>query len=204
MPTKSWFKDRLRDPFLKKAHAEQYRSRAAYKLKEIIEKYAILGRNSKVLDLGAAPGSWSQVALQEVGPRGLVVGIDLLSIDPIEGCRLMQGDIRESLVRQELISQAPQGYDAVISDMAPNTTGIHHADTAFSVELVQIALEMCSSCLKKNGNFVAKVFEGGEYRDLLMKIKARFEFAKSFNPKASLTRSREVYVVAKGFKGRET
>jgi 23S rRNA (uridine2552-2'-O)-methyltransferase len=201
MPVKEWFKKRLNDPYLRKARAENYRSRAAYKLKEINDKYHLFGKGSRVLDLGAAPGSWSQIVHETVGEQGLVVGIDLLEIVPIDGVHFFHGDIRDPAIQDRVDEiMGSRLFDAVISDMAPDTTGIHHADTEHSADLVHLVLDQCDLWLKPGGAFVAKVFEGAEFKDLHQRIKSRFEFAKSFNPKASLTRSREVYVVATGWK----
>lgn len=200
MATPRWFQQRLRDPFLQKAHRENFRSRAAYKLQEIAEKYKLLRPGAHVLDLGAAPGSWTQVAIQTVGAKGLVVGIDLLAIDPIEGAHLIQGDIRDPKKQEEIKGLSKRPFDLILSDMAPNTTGVHHADTANSVELVQLALELSHTWLRPGGSFVAKLFEGAEYKELHTFAKSLFGFAKSFKPKASLAASREIYLVCQEFK----
>lgn len=200
MATPRWFQQRLRDPFLQKAHRENYRSRAAYKLQEIAEKYKLLKPGSHVLDLGAAPGSWTQVVVQVVGAKGLVVGIDLLEVEPIEGAHLIQGDIRDPKKQEEIRALSKRPFDLILSDMAPNTTGVHHADTANSVELVQLALELANTWLRPGGAFVAKLFEGAEYKELHTFAKSRFGFAKSFKPKASLAASREIYLVCQDFK----
>ncbi|HOY68966.1 MAG TPA: RlmE family RNA methyltransferase [Candidatus Ozemobacteraceae bacterium] len=203
MAVKAWFKDRLNDPWLRKARQEQFRSRAAYKLEEINRKYNLLKPGMKVLDLGAAPGSWTQMALSCLKGKGLVVGIDLLPIDPIEGAVLIRGDIR-SEESQRLIADAVKGqFDIILSDMAPDTTGIHHADTSNSAALVQLAIDLCDRWLKPGGSFVAKVFEGAEYKELHAHAKRLFEFAKSVNPEASLSRSREVYLVGTGFRKKQ-
>jgi len=200
MATPRWFQQRLRDPFLQKAHRENFRSRAAYKLQEIAEKYKLLRPGSHVLDLGAAPGSWTQVAMQAVGSKGLVVGIDLLAIEPVDGAHLIQGDIRDPKKQEEIKALSKRPFDLILSDMAPNTTGVHHADTANSVELVQLALELAHTWLKPGGSFVAKLFEGAEYKELHTLAKSLFGFAKSFKPKASLAQSREIYLVCQDFK----
>ena len=201
MPNKAWFKQRLKDPYLLKSRQDHYRSRAAYKLIEIIDKYNLIKSGNMILDLGAAPGSWSQIAAGRTGRKGGVLAVDLLQIKPIEGVSILQGDIRSGEIQGQIAEFATKGFDLVISDMAPDTTGRHHADTDNSVELVNIALELCLDHLKQKGSFVAKVFEGAEFKKLHQRIKSMFEFAKSFNPKASLARSREVYIVATGFNG---
>ncbi|HOT27748.1 MAG TPA: RlmE family RNA methyltransferase [Candidatus Ozemobacteraceae bacterium] len=198
---KAWFKDRLNDPWLRKARQEQFRSRAAYKLEEIHRKYKLLKPGMKILDLGAAPGSWTQMALHCLNGKGLVVAIDLLPIDPIEGAIILQGDIRAEESQKKIADAAKGKFDVILSDMAPDTTGIHHADTSNSAALVTLALDLCAKWLKPGGSFVAKVFEGSEYKDLHSEAKKKFEFLKSVNPEASLTRSREVYLVGTGFKG---
>ncbi len=204
MTVKAWFKDRLNDPWLRKARQEQFRSRAAYKLEEINRKYKLLKPGMKILDLGAAPGSWSQMALHCMNGKGLVVAIDLLPVEPIEGAVIIRGDIRAD-ESQKLIGEAFKGkFDVILSDMAPDTTGIHHADTSNSAALVTLALELCGKWLKPGGSFVAKVFEGSEYKDLHAHAKKLFEFAKSVNPEASLARSREVYLVGTGYKNVST
>ncbi len=202
MANKAWFQQRLRDPFLQRAHRENYRSRAAYKLLEIQEKHRILAAGNRVLDLGCAPGSWTQVVAKIVGAKGVVIGIDLLDTEPVEGATLVRGDFTDMRIRTDLLARfGGKKCDAVLSDMAPNTTGIHHADTERSRELVDLALSTAIEMLKPGGHFVAKVFEGPEYRELLMRAKKAFEFAKSFAPEASLKHSREIFLVAKGFRG---
>lgn len=200
MAVKAWFKDRLNDPWLRKARQEQFRSRAAYKLDEIHRKYKILKPGMKVLDLGAAPGSWTQIALSSMNGKGLVVAIDLLPIEPIEGAVILQGDIRSEESQKRIAEIVKGKFDVILSDMAPDTTGIHHADTSNSAVLVALALDLCGRWLKPGGSFVAKVFEGSEYKELHAQAKKHFDFLKSVNPEASLSRSREVYLVGTGYK----
>lgn len=200
MPNPGWFKNRLQDPFFRKAHRENYRSRAVYKLQEIQEKYQLIRSGQKVLDLGAAPGSWTQYAVQEAGKNGKVIGIDLLPIQPLDGASLLEGDVRDPVMQEQLRAFAPKGFDLILSDMAPNTTGVHHADASNSVELVHLALDLCKLWLKPGGSFVAKVFEGTDFKELHERFKKLFGFAKSFKPKASLAASRETYLVGREFK----
>lgn len=202
MAAKAWFKNRLNDHYLHKARAEAFRSRAAYKLEEIDQKYKLLRPGAKILDLGAAPGSWSQYALRQTGGKAKIIAIDLLEISPIEGVTIIQGDIRDPEKQKQIIELAPKGLDLILSDMAPDTTGVHHADTENSALLVHLALDIAEKLLKPGGAFVAKVFEGSEYKSLLDRTKKLFAFAKSFNPKASLNRSRELFLVAREFKGK--
>ncbi len=201
MPNPTWFRKRLHDPFLKKAHREDLRSRAAYKLQEIAEKYKLIHSYSKVLDLGCAPGSWTQMVRRFLGPKGQVVGIDLLAVAPVAGATLLQGDITDPAMQAAIERLCPGGFDLILSDMAPNTTGIHHADTARSAELAGLVLDLCGRWLKPGGACLAKVFEGAEYPALRQRAKAMFGFAKTVTPEASLARSREVYLLGTGFRG---
>lgn len=200
---KAWFKDRLNDHYLQKSRVDDYRSRAAYKLEEIDQKYKLIKPGMKILDLGAAPGSWTQYALRKVNGKAKIVAIDLLEIAPIEGAIILQGDIRDPQKQAQIIELAPNGLDLILSDMAPDTTGVHFADTENSALLVHLALDIAEKLLRQGGNFVAKVFEGAEYQQLLQRTRKLFGFAKSFNPKASLTRSREIFLVAMDFKPRK-
>ncbi|MFZ2961509.1 MAG: RlmE family RNA methyltransferase [Candidatus Ozemobacteraceae bacterium] len=201
MSNKDWFQQRLRDPFFLKAHRDKFRSRAAYKLKEILEKYRFIKPGNAVLDLGAAPGSWTQVALTATGKSGLVVGIDLLAMEELEGARLLKGDIRDPEMQREIKELAPHGFHCILSDMAPNTTGVHHADTSNSAELIHLALDLCAVWLRFGGSFTAKIFEGAEYKELHMRASRLFGFAKSYKPKASLAKSREIYLVCQEYRG---
>lgn len=197
---KAWFKNRLNDHYLQKSRADDYRSRAAYKLEEIDQKYRLIKPGMKILDLGAAPGSWTQYALRKVSGKAKIIAIDLLEIAPIEGAVILQGDIRDQQKQAQIIELAPNGLDMILSDMAPDTTGVHYADTENSAMLVHLALDIAEKLLKPGGSFVAKVFEGAEYQQLLQRARKLFGFAKSFNPKASLNRSRELFLVAQNFK----
>lgn len=197
---KAWFKERLNDHFLHKARADSFRSRAAYKLEEIDTKYKLIKPGHKILDLGAAPGSWSQYAMRKVAGKAKIIAIDLLEIDPIEGVTILQGDIRDAANQAKIVELAAGKLDIILSDMAPDTTGVHYADTENSALLVHLALDIVQKLLKPGGSFVAKVFEGAEYHDLLQRARKLFGFAKSFNPKASLNRSRELFLVAQDYK----
>ncbi|MBF0410439.1 MAG: RlmE family RNA methyltransferase [Candidatus Riflebacteria bacterium] len=200
MPDNNWFKKRVNDTYLKKAHKENYRSRAAYKLKEIVEKYDLFKNVHRVLDAGAAPGSWTQVAVEELsGKSAKIVAVDLIPMESIEGAIIIQGDIRDNKIQAEITSAAGGLFEVIISDMAPNTSGVHHADSGNSIELVATLLKLSPFWLKPGGSFAAKVFEGPEYKDLQTIAKSMFEFVKSFKPKASLSSSREIYLVCKNF-----
>jgi 23S rRNA (uridine2552-2'-O)-methyltransferase len=190
----------LHDQFFRKAKAEGYLARSAYKLQEINERKRLLGPGDKVLDLGCAPGAWLQVAAEIVGPRGLVVGIDLQevrqSIAPT--VTTIVGDIYKT-DPAALIAPAGSLYDAVLSDMAPSTSG--HGDHFLSVRLCRRVLDLLPALLKPGGNLTMKVFEGEEYAALLRETLALFRDARGFKPKASREVSSEMYIVAHGFKG---
>jgi 23S rRNA (uridine2552-2'-O)-methyltransferase len=189
----------LHDPYFKKAKAEGYLARSAYKLKEINERARLFGAGSRVLDLGCAPGAWLQVAGEIVGPRGVVVGIDLQEVRESLGPNLhtIQGDIYATEAAA-LSGESGALFDAVLSDMAPSTSG--HGDHFLSVRLCRRALELLPSLLKPGGNLTMKVFEGEEYMALLAETQRLFREAKGFKPKASREVSREMYIVAHGFR----
>jgi 23S rRNA (uridine2552-2'-O)-methyltransferase len=189
----------LHDPFFKKAKAEGYLARSAYKLKEIIERKRLFGSGARILDLGCAPGAWLQVAAETVGPKGLVIGIDLQEVrEPIaENVHTLVGDIYKT-GPAALTGESGQPFDAVLSDMAPSTSG--HGDHFLSVRLCRRVLEMLPALLRRGGNFTMKVFEGEEYPALLGETAAMFREARGFKPKASREVSREIYIVATGFK----
>lgn len=200
MSNKAWFKKRLEDPYLKKAQQEGYRSRAAYKLEEIDKKYKLIKPGQKILDAGAAPGSWCEYAINKTKQKATIIAIDLLEIEPIKNVKIIKGDICDKNKQSQIKELAAGKLDLILSDMAPDTTGIHHADTESSTQLVHTLLDLAQLTLKNKGSFVAKVFEGAEYSQLLKRAKQMFTFAKSFSPKASLKQSRELYLVAIDFK----
>ncbi len=189
----------LHDQFFRMAKAEGYLARSAYKLQEINERKHLFGPGARVLDLGCAPGAWLQIAAEIVGPRGLVVGIDLKEIREVIGpnVTILRGDIYKT---QPATLTGPAGglFDAVVSDMAPDTTG--HGDHFLSMRLCRRALELLPSLLKPGGNFVMKAFEGEEYGALLQEAAAHFRLVKGFKPKASREISVEMYVVGHGFR----
>ena len=203
MSNKAWYKNRLNDHYLKKSRQDNYRSRAVYKLEEIDNKYKILKKGMSVLDLGAAPGSWSQYVVNKLSGHAKIIAIDLLPIEPIKNVFVIEGDIRDKENQNTIVSKANGKVDVILSDMAPDTTGVHFADTENSFFLVNLALDIAEKLLKPGGHFVAKVFEGSEYKSLLTRAKQMFTFAKSFHPKASLSRSREIFLVAQNYKKNE-
>jgi 23S rRNA (uridine2552-2'-O)-methyltransferase len=190
-------KDVKEEFYTRKAREENYPARSVYKLKEINEKYKIIKPGDKVLDLGCAPGSWLLYISEKVGEKGMVVGVDLRSINIPEKKNIIfiKKDILE-LETQKLKIK----YNAVVSDLAPNTSGIDFADVEESLELSEEALEIAKKVLVSGGNFVCKILEGEGINDFFKKIKSGFEFCKRFRPKATRRESREIYIVAKNFK----
>jgi 23S rRNA (uridine2552-2'-O)-methyltransferase len=189
----------LHDQFFRKAKEEGYLARSAYKLLEINERKKLFGPGARVLDLGCAPGAWVQVALELVGPRGVVVGIDLKEVRErfADNAHVLRGDIYATPA-EELTGESGVKFDAVLSDMAPDTTG--HGDHFLSVRLCRRVLELLPGLLKPGGSLVMKVFEGEEYPALLRETAAVFRAAKGFKPKASRDVSREMYVVGEGYR----
>jgi len=187
-----------KDGYYRKAKKEGYRSRAIYKLKQIDEKFYIFNPGDVVVDLGAAPGSWSEYAVEVVG-RGNVVAIDLERMRDIEGVSTYQGDLTDDEVLNRL-SIIAGDVDVVISDMAPNISGNYSMDHARSVYLSQRALKFCDMSLKEGGNFVVKIFQGEDFKNFLEDVKSQFSFVKAHSPKASRESSSEMYIIGKGFK----
>ena len=200
-----WLQRQLNDPYVARARAEGYRSRAAYKIKELDERYKLFRKGQRVVDLGAAPGGWSQVAAPIVGSTDahpLIVGIDYLDMDPIPGVILLKKDFNDEDAPQALID-ALGGHkaDLVLSDMAAPTTGHRATDHIRVVQLVELAADFAVRVLAPGGAFVAKVFQGGTEHQLLGLLKQHFTTTMHAKPKASRAESAETYLVAKGFKG---
>ena len=199
--SRRWLDRHFRDEFVKRAQREGYRARAAYKLLEIQEKDHLLKRGIRVVDLGAAPGGWAQVAQEIVGDSGQVVGLDLLPIAPLPGVTFIQGDFRENGPLEQLreaLGDAP--VDLVLSDMAPNVSGMPAVDQPRAIYLCELALEFCRETLKPGGSLVVKLFQGAGFDDYLRELRCAFKRVASRKPKASRPKSREVYLVAQGFK----
>jgi 23S rRNA (uridine2552-2'-O)-methyltransferase len=199
-----WLERQLNDPYVARAKAEGYRSRAAYKLLEIDARYHILKRGQKVVDLGAAPGGWSQIAAAKVGATdgaGKVFGIDLLPIDPIPGVDFRQLDFLAPEAPQILTEWLGGPADVVLSDMAGNTTGHRKTDHLRIVGLVELAAQFATEILAPGGTFIAKVLQGGTETSLLATLKRQFAEVKHVKPKASRADSSELYVLATGFRG---
>ncbi len=196
-----WLEEHVNDPYVKQAQIDGYRARAAYKLLELNEKDKLIRSGSLVVDLGSAPGSWSQIAGRLVGVKGRVVASDILPMDSLENVDFIQGDFTEEAVFNQIMDLlGDRKADVVISDMAPNISGVDVADQAASMYLVELALDMARQVLKPKGDFVAKVFQGDGFDDYVKDARTSFEKVVIRKPNASRPRSREVYVVGKGFK----
>lgn len=182
------------DAFQKRARREGYRSRSVYKLMDIQKRSNIFRKDDTVLDLGAAPGGWSQIALEYIGEDGKLVGMDLQHILPLKGAQFLQGDIRESETRKELEKLVPKA-DVVLSDMSPNLSGNYSVDQARSVELSSLALEIASE--REANSFVVKVFEGSDFQDFRKAVIDEFGSVRTLSPEASRKQSSEVYLIAK-------
>lgn len=195
---RSWIKQHVKDPFVKQSQADGYRSRASYKLLEIIQKDRLIRSGMTVVDLGSAPGGWSQVAAKYVGHQGRVHGIDLLPMDPIAGVDFVEGDFTEDKPFNELLDLIEnRTVDLVISDMAPNISGIKSADQAGIIYLNELALQFAVDWLKPKGNFLVKSFIGAEFDDYVREVKKYFETVYTFKPKSSRNRSSEIFVYGK-------
>lgn len=196
-----WLERQLNDPYVKRAKAEGYRSRAAYKLTELDEKFAFLKGSKRVVDLGIAPGGWTQVVRRKC-PKAAVVGIDLLPVDPIEGATILQMDFMDDAAPDRLIEALGGAPDLVLSDMAANTVGHPQTDALRTMGLVETALAFAIDVLEPGGTFVSKVFAGGADSALVAEMKRNFATVKHAKPPASRKGSVEWFVVAQGFKGR--
>ena len=197
--SKQWMREHVNDPFVQLAQKEGYRSRAAYKLLEIDAKDHLFKSGTVVVDLGATPGGWSQVAAARVGRGGKVIALDLLPLDPLSGVAFILGDFREEGVLKQLealLENKPVGL--VISDMAPNISGVVSADQARAMHLAELAMEFALEHLKPDGSFLVKVFQGAGFEDFLKLMRSRFAKVVSRKPKASRDRSSEVYLLGSG------
>ncbi|WP_262267842.1 MULTISPECIES: RlmE family RNA methyltransferase [Microvirga] len=202
LSSQKWLERQLNDPYVARAKREGYRSRAAFKLLEIDEKYHLLKPGQRIVDLGAAPGGWSQIAATKVGPKGKVVGIDLLPIDPMPGVEFIQLDFLDESAPGRLIEMLGGPADIVMSDMAANTTGHKKTDHLRIIGLAEAAIYFAREILAPGGAFVAKVFQGGTENQLLADLKRDFAVVRHVKPAASRADSAELYVMATGFRGR--
>lgn len=197
-----WMQEHFDDPYVKMAQTQGYRSRAVFKLKEIHEKDNLLKTGINVVDLGAAPGGWSQFARQLLGKNGRLVALDILPMEPLDGVDMIIGDFREESVLNELyaiLNNEPIHF--VMSDMAPNMSGNKSTDQARAMYLCELALDTAKTVLAKNGNFLVKVFQGEGFEVYFKDVQQAFNSVVIRKPKASRPRSNEVYILAKGFKG---
>jgi 23S rRNA (uridine2552-2'-O)-methyltransferase len=204
---KAWLNDHVNDPYVKLAHKEGYRARAAYKLKEIDETMGLIRPGHLVVDLGSAPGAWSQYLRRRMSPDGAAVGelngtivaLDLLPMDPIEGVQFIQGDFREEEVLAQLeTAMAGRHADVVVSDMAPNLSGIDSTDAARIAHLIELALDFSQNHLKPQGALVVKLFHGSGYSQLVKLFKATFKVVKPIKPRSSRDKSSETFLVGIG------
>jgi 23S rRNA (uridine2552-2'-O)-methyltransferase len=214
---KAWLNDHVNDPYVKQAQREGYRARAAYKLKEIDEALGLIRPGQVVVDLGAVPGAWSQYLRRKFAPRaagvggaavgeldGTIIALDMLPFEPIEGVQFIQGDIREDEVMAALEAALKgRAVDVVVSDMAPNLSGIDSADAARMAHLVELAIDFCTRHLTPQGALVAKMFHGSGYSQLIEVFKRTFRVVKPIKPKASRDRSSETFIVGIGLKNSE-
>ena len=200
-----WLTDHEKDEYVLRARREGYRSRASYKLLEIDEKFGLLRPGTVVVDLGAAPGGWAQIAVQKCGRSGFVVGLDLLDMEPLGGATLIKGDFTEEKSLSELMAVLQdRTVDLVISDMAPNLSGMKEIDQPLAIYLTELALEFARATLKPGGALVMKCFEGSGLDELRKVIRTNFKQLNNFKPKASRDKSREIYVLGRQFKGSST
>ncbi|MDO6704756.1 MULTISPECIES: 23S rRNA (uridine(2552)-2'-O)-methyltransferase RlmE [unclassified Photobacterium] len=196
-----WLKEHFDDKYVLEAQKKGYRSRAIFKLEEIQNKDKLLKPGMTVVDLGAAPGGWSQYAANVVGDDGQVIACDILPMDSLPGVSFLQGDFREEAVLDALLERIqPDMVDVVLSDMAPNMSGNQASDQPRAMYLVELALDMCRQVLAPNGSFAVKVFQGEGFDQYLAEVRSMFKVVKIRKPDSSRDRSREVYIVATGYK----
>jgi len=199
---REWMNRHVKDPYVKQAQIDGYRSRAVYKLLEINEKERLFKPGMGVIDLGAAPGSWTEWAQKQVGRKGFVVALDCLSMDPIPNVQFIQGDFREQSILDELHGViAGRSVDLVISDMAPNMSGQKSVDQPRSIYLAELSLDLAQQVLVPGGCLLMKVFQGAGIEALAQSLRSYFVQVKHIKPKASRAASKEVYLLAKSFKG---
>jgi len=199
--SRAWLERQLSDPYVARAKREGYRSRAAFKLIEIDEKYHVLKSGAHVVDLGAAPGGWSEIAAKRVGPKGKVIALDILEMNPIPGVAFLHLDFLDNAAPDRLKEMLGGKADVVLSDMAANATGHRRTDHLRIMALAEAAALFAREVLKPGGNFLCKVLQGGTEATLLAELKRDFESVKHVKPPASRTDSAELYLLARGFRG---
>lgn len=194
---KAWVRERKKEYYYRKAKEEKYRSRATYKLLQVVKKYRFIKLGDVVVDLGAAPGGWIQACRKIVGDSGFVLGVDLEQIQPFDSSnvRTIVGDVTDPQTIQHIKEFLPHPVDVVVSDVSPNVSGVWELDHARQIDLARYSLQIATSILKPKGNFFAKVFEGDMLNDFVKEIKQHFAFVKLVKPKASRARSAELYVI---------
>jgi 23S rRNA (uridine2552-2'-O)-methyltransferase len=198
---RTWIKQHVKDPYVVQSQRDGYRSRASYKLLEIVKKNRMIKPGMKVVDLGSAPGGWSQVAAKLVGHKGSVVAVDILPMNPIAGVDFIQGDFTEEEILTELLEKIEnKPVDLVISDMAPNLTGMKAVDQPAVVYLAELAVDLAQQVLTENGIFIAKLFQGEGFDEFVRNTRKVFNVVSLKKPDASRSKSREVYLVAKGLR----
>lgn len=200
--SREWLKEHHHDPYVHMAHKEGYRSRAAFKLLEIQKKDKLIQAGMTVVDLGSAPGAWSMIVAQLVGKQGRSIALDILAMSPIPGVEFIQGDLQDDAIVQKLyrlIGEAP--VDLVMADIAPNMSGIRTMDQLKAIALVELVFDFAYKVLKPGGNVLSKVFQGIGFEELIRALRNRFKSVTTRKPKASRSRSTEVYLLAKDFKG---
>ena len=199
--SRRWLDEHFNDHFVQKAQKKGLRSRAVFKLEEIQQRDRLIKKGQTVVDLGAAPGGWSQYVADYFNGDGQIIACDILPMDPIAGVDFLQGDFRDEAVLQALLTRIDgKNVDVVLSDMAPNMSGNDNVDQPRAMYLVELALDMCHQVLKPNGSFVVKVFHGQGFEEFLKDVRSAFKTVKTRKPDSSRARSREVYLVATGYK----
>jgi 23S rRNA (uridine2552-2'-O)-methyltransferase len=199
--SRRWLDRHVNDAYVHRAQAEGWRSRAAFKLLELDDRDRFLRPGCQVVDLGSAPGGWAQVVAARVGPKGRVIALDLLPMEPVPGVTFLQGDFRTDEALAALRAEVGErAIDVVISDLAPNVSGVAVVDQPRAMHLAELALEFAGECLVEGGTLVVKLFQGTGFDDLVAAIRRRFERVAVRKPKASRPESREVYLVAQGFR----
>ncbi|WP_026069264.1 23S rRNA (uridine(2552)-2'-O)-methyltransferase RlmE [Legionella tunisiensis] len=198
--SKRWLQEHFDDVYVKKAQAEGYRSRAVYKLKEVDEKERLLRPGMTVVDLGAAPGGWTQYVTEKLDGHGTIIALDLLSMDALPGVNFIQGDFREDAVLQQLMDLVPErGVDLLLSDMAPNMSGSAAVDIPCAMYLAELAFDFGNKMLKPGGTLLMKIFHGTGFDELVKQARGQFDKVVIRKPAASRARSRETYLLAKGY-----
>jgi 23S rRNA (uridine2552-2'-O)-methyltransferase len=200
--TKEWIRQRKRDPYYRKAKAEGYRSRATFKIRQMDERLRLIRKGFRVLDLGASPGGWSQYAVQKVGTTGKVVAVDIQRMDGIEGVEFIRGDIADSEVLEKIMEISPE-YELVMSDISPSISGNRTLDRGRSLALAWDVLKLSMEVLRSKGNVVVKMFQGDEILELKEEYSKYFWKVENHKPKSSLKKSIEIYIVFRGYLGRQ-